>query len=216
MTLSQLVVWFAHRRGPYTSANVIRRELGDVGHLLEHLVSLKLLNNWSGKYRLVYQARYRKEEMSILCIDPYCFGDYCGLKHEETRVESFPQPEESKGSILRRLHDQAVVGNTVTIDGEEWVKREDGIERVPERDAKGLKECPTCKAPVFIRENKRIVAHYTPKGKRCTANEAIYRDSYPLWIYIRAWERHESTTVEVRDYLRAVWRSAGYATAVGR
>lgn len=45
------------------------------------------------------------------------------------------------------------------------------------------------------------------------------RVSFPLWIFLhqtRAWERHESTTAELRDYLRAVWRSAGHATAVSR
>ena len=42
------------------------------------------------------------------------------------------------------------------------------------------------------------------------------RTSWPLYIYIRAWERQSCGSVELRDYLREVWRSAGHATAVVR
>jgi len=66
-------------------------------------------------------------------------------------------------------------------------------------------------------------APVTEKSHQC-AQDAGYahlrtheekpRTSYPLFIYIHAWERHESTTEKMRDYLRGVWQSAGHATAV--
>lgn len=40
--------------------------------------------------------------------------------------------------------------------------------------------------------------------------------SLNLWIYVRAWECHRNGSIEIRDYLRAVWRAAGHATAVER
>lgn len=43
--------------------------------------------------------------------------------------------------------------------------------------------------------------------------------SFALYIYLhqtRAWERHESSTAAMRDCLRAIWQSAGHATAVER
>lgn len=136
-----------------------------------------------------------------------------------------------------------------------------------------LKACPTCKAPVFLRDDKKIVAHYGPGYRKCPASETMFAEvtmkckhcdlpvvsspmpglgkrpgvywahdygngvrmiydvrqthyaeprepaSYLLYIYLhqtRAWERHESATVEVRDCLRAIWRNAGHATAVVR
>jgi hypothetical protein len=35
--------------------------------------------------------------------------------------------------------------------------------------------CPTCKAPVFVRPNGNIVAHYNGDGDRCSANETRYQ-----------------------------------------
>lgn len=63
-----------------------------------------------------------------------------------------------------------------------------------------------------------MIHAYYPYGN-VTHAAAPREESFPLWIYLhqtRAWERQESTTVELRDYLRAVWRSAGHATAVVR
>lgn len=51
------------------------------------------------------------------------------------------------------------------------------------------------------------------------AYKALSRTVWPLYIYLpqtRAWECHRSSTPAVRDELRAIWRSAGHATAVER
>ncbi len=47
------------------------------------------------------------------------------------------------------------------------------------------------------------------------AEEFLATTANNLWISIRGrWECHRSSSLEIRDYLRGVWRAAGHATAV--
>lgn len=77
------------------------------------------------------------------------------------------------------------------------------------------KRCPVCKNRVILFVDDTIMSHYrSPSETVCPASGKLYSRSYPLFIYIHAWERHESASEKMRDYLRGVWQSAGHATAV--
>lgn len=83
------------------------------------------------------------------------------------------------------------------------------------------KRCDMEVLEVATTDGGKTWVHVMLNGMWMTTNRDHYAEPavFPLYIYLhqtRAWERHESTTAEMRDYLRAVWRSAGHATAVSR
>ena len=86
-----------------------------------------------------------------------------------------------------------------------------------------MRLCPGCKSPIYVLPGGTILGHTTavfPPGRPCHMSGKRYvTPSYPLWIYLkqtRQWERHECSTSKMRDYLRAVWQSAGNPTAVSK
>lgn len=86
-------------------------------------------------------------------------------------------------------------------------------------------KCKHCNMDILevpTTDGSKTWVHVMLNGMWMTANRDHYAEpreplSFPLYIYLhqtRAWGRHGSTTVEMRDYLRAIWQSAGHATAV--
>lgn len=83
------------------------------------------------------------------------------------------------------------------------------------------KHCDMDVREVPTSDGGKVWVHLMLNGMWMTTNRDHYAEpspsSWPLYIYLHqthAWERHESTTVEVRDYLRGVFRTAGHCTAV--
>jgi hypothetical protein len=70
-----------------------------------------------------------------------------------------------------------------------------------------------CKWLITGYDGERPVSHPI----RYIAAAKPVRDGYRLHVYlpqVQRWECHKSSTPVMRDHLRAIWRAAGYATAV--